>query len=263
MHHPASLRKLLPVTATVLPLSLAAACVLASTTASAAETTYAPPPHDAPPPTDAPPPHDGPAPAPPPNYGPPPGQQPYYGPPPGQQPYYGPAPTYAPPPQPGYGYQYNPGNTEVGRPGGTIQGILGFGGYGSSGFGIGVEGGYTLPNHLYIGGNLTYFADTFASVLLEGQVGYEIIIPRAPVLIRPYGGLGYEHISYTFASAGCTESLCVSGTSASAFIFSLGTVGEYYFTRNLYAGVDLRLDIVTSAGGYTAFDGFGVFGYKF
>jgi len=245
---------------------VAATGVLATTfasTASAGETTYAPPPNYGPAPTYAPPPNYGPAPtyAPPPNYGPAPA--PTYAAPPPQQ-YYGPGqPTYAPPPPPSYGYNYNPNAMDIGRPGGTIAGVLGFGGYGSSGFGLGVEGGYSLPSHVYIGGNFTYFADTFGAYLFEVQGGYDLaVIPRAPVLIRPYAGLGYEHISFTSCGTP-TLSLTCSSAGGGSFLISLGAVGSYFFTRNWFAGVDLRVDIVTATGGYTSFDGFAMGGYKF
>jgi hypothetical protein len=154
---------------------------------------------------------------------------------------------------------------ELGRSGGTVAGILGFGGYGSGGFGIGVEGGYSLPNHIYIGGNFTYFADAFGGYLLEVQGGYDLaVIPRVPILIRPYAGLGFERVSGTVLTFGCSEeSLACTSSSATAFIFSVGAVGNYFFTRNWYAGVDLRLDVVTSYLGYTGFDGFAMGGYKF
>ena len=38
------------------------------------------------------------------------------------------------------------------------------------GFGIGVEGGYTFSNHLYLGANLTYF-EVWAYQVPRGKVG--------------------------------------------------------------------------------------------
>jgi hypothetical protein len=181
--------------------------------------------------------------APPPQYGSPPPQQ--Y-----QQQTYGVAPGYA-------------RNEGVDRAGGVIGGILGFGAHAGSGFALGVEGGYTLPMHLYLGGNFTYFvgSDDVSAYLFEFQVGYDLgVIRQAPVLIRPYIGLGYENFSVT-VPAGC-GAFCPS--SVGSFVITPGVMGAYFFTPHWYAGADLRLDIATASGeAFTVFDLFATGGYKF
>jgi hypothetical protein len=154
---------------------------------------------------------------------------------------------------------------ELDRPGGTIQGLLGFGAYAGSGFGLGVEGGYTLPIHLYLGGNFTYFTGNAveSAYLFEFQVGYDLaVIRRVPILIRPYGGLGYERFNYGLVGdCGIKGAVCEDG--GGSFLISLGAVGTYFFTPHWFAGVDLRIDIPTAGYGWTVFDFFGVGGYKF
>jgi hypothetical protein len=131
------------------------------------------------------------------------------------------------------------------------------------GLGLGVEGGYALRNHVFIGGNFTYFAQTFGGFVFEAQGGYEIPL-RVPVLIRPYGGIGIEHVnSYTICGNPALSLSCTStGTDGNAFVFSIGAEGQYFFTRNWFAGVDFRIDLSTAAD-YTTFNAFGVGGYKF
>jgi hypothetical protein len=220
--------------------------------AAAGDTTYAPPPNYAPPQatvTYAPPPNYGPAPPPPPP------QQYQYAPPP---PAYGPRPAY------GSGF-------DIARQGGTIGGVLGFGTDSYYGFALGVWGGYTLPFHLYLGGAFNYFTgDSFvSSYLFEFQVGYDLaVIPRAPVLIRPYGGLGYEHFSY--GNFGCIDNLDCTNGGLGSLVISIGAQGSYFFTPHWFAGVDIRLDIPTAGQvdhNYVVdpnvFDLFAQGGYKF
>jgi hypothetical protein len=157
---------------------------------------------------------------------------------------------------------------DIARVGPTLQGMLGFGANSGSGFGIGVEGGWTLPAHIYLGGNFTYFFGSAldSAYLLEFQGGYDLaVIKQAPVLIRPYAGLGYEHFSEGAAACGSLAgtNLCDVAGGGGSFVISLGAVGSYFFTRNFFAGVDLRIDIPTAGYGWTVFDGFAIVGYKF
>jgi hypothetical protein len=147
------------------------------------------------------------------------------------------------------------------RPGGMVGGILGFGTHAGQGFGLGAEGGYTFPFHLYAGANFTYFvgSDNVSGFYFAPEVGYDLaVIPRVPILIRPYVGLGYESLSAKF----CVGGNCVSG-STGTFVFSPGVMGDYFFTPHVYAGLDLRLDILTASGGFATFDVFAGGGYKF
>ncbi len=84
------------------------------------------------------------------------------------------------------------------------------------------------------------------------------VIPAAPVLIRPYVGVGYEEVSVSVCGLG----QCVSGGGGSGMI-TPGVLGAYFFTPNIYAGLDLRLDIATASYGSAVFDIFATGGYKF
>ncbi len=61
----------------------------------------------------------------------------------------------------------------IDRAGGIVGAILGVGAKSGYGFGLGAEGGYSLPFHLYLGGNFTYFTGSSgaSAYLFEGQVG--------------------------------------------------------------------------------------------
>jgi hypothetical protein len=255
-----SRRSSLPLPALVAALAVATSGFHAAP-ASAGETQYAPPPNYAPQATVTY--------APPPNYG----TQP-----PPPPPSYGSSYQYAPPP-PAYGPRYYGQGFDIDRGGGTIGGTLGFGTDSYYGFGLGLWGGYTLPGqaHVYLGGAFNYFTgDSFvSSYLLEFQGGYDLaVIPKAPVLIRPYLGLGYEHFSV--GGVGCIDGTinCYSDGFGS-FLISIGAQGSYFFTPHWFAGVDLRLDIPTAGGLHVpgtnvtsvydpnVFDLFAQGGYKF
>jgi hypothetical protein len=209
---------------------------------------YAPPPTYAPPPSPPP----GNYGAPPPRYAPPPAQ---YGPPPQEQRWGGNS-RYA-------------ANFEIARPGWSIEAMLGFGFNSIYDFGIGVRAGYTLPQHIYIGGEFSYFfggtelAYSYATYNIGPEVGYDIGLAAAPVLIRPYVGLGYDGLS--ISGTGC-GTFCQQSTGG--FALWGGAIGTYNFTRNWSAGVDLRLIIptfttFTDGPGIVAFTLSAVGAYKF
>jgi hypothetical protein len=216
---------------------------------------YAPPPTYAPPP---PPPAQVNAQA---NYG---AQPPRYAPPSAQ---YG-----APPPQEqrwGGGSNRYAANFEIARPGWSIDAMLGFGFNSIYDFGIGIRAGYTLPQHIYIGGEFGYFFGgtegfySYATYNLGPEVGYDIGLAAAPVLIRPYVGLGYDGVS--ISGIGCNN-FCAQSTGG--FALWGGAMGTYNFTRNWSAGVDLRLIIPTfnayaDGPGIVAFTLSALGGYKF
>jgi len=238
---------------TVAPLTgLALLCATAST-ALAAETGqpgYAPTatvsvtPAYAPPPTYTPPPPAGYGAAPPPQYAPPP---PQYG---------------APPPRYGgntYGGSGRGADFEIARPGWSISAMLGFGFNDVYNFGLGIRGGYTLPQHFYIGGEFGYFFGetvgdySLATYNLGPEFGYDIGLAAAPVLIRPYVGLGYDGVSVSCGVVTCGGAFARS--SVGGFALWGGAMSTYNFTRNWSAGVDLRL-IIPTFGDYA--DGPGI-----
>jgi hypothetical protein len=102
--------------------------------------------------------------------------------------------------------------------GGSISGLAGFG-TNADGFNFGVRGGYTLQNHWYLGGTIigntglgnTQLAGWGLGFTLGAEAGYEIA--AGPVVIRPYGGLGFTSQSYSgYAGTGTyNATLCAEG----------------------------------------------------
>lgn len=89
------------------------------------------------------------------------------------------------------------------------------------GFGLGVRGGKTLDNHLYLGGSAVYhFAgcgysgyyyapgvaySTSASVFYLGpEAGYDFVL--GPVVLRAYGGLGPAFLNASVSGPGVNQS---------------------------------------------------------
>jgi hypothetical protein len=193
---------------------------------------------------------------------------PTYAPPPAPAGNYGPAPQYQAPPPQGQGQYAAPpprygGNSryaadfEIARSGWSIEALLGFGFNSIYGFGLGVRAGYTLPQHIYIGGEFGYYfggTDNFysyATYNLGPEIGYDIGLAAAPVLIRPYAGLGYDGVSVSYGGVGTVGCGQFCASSYGGFALWGGALGTYNFTRNWSAGVDLRLIIptFTQAGG--------------
>jgi hypothetical protein len=147
---------------------------------------------------------------------------------------------------------------------------------GGAGFAFGVEGGYTFPMHLYIGGAFDYKVGGFNTWLFEPQVGYDLaLFGDLPIMLRPYIGLGYESLSYGGAIAsGCNgnaeceaEANAISSavsTSAGGFVISPGVLGTYAITPHIYVGGELRFDIGLVTGGTAAtVNILGTGGYRF
>ncbi len=154
--------------------------------------------------------------------------------------------------------------------------LLGYGFESSYKFGLGVRGGYTLPQKIYIGGTFVYhfgesesaggFTASESLFYVGAEGGYDIALPSAPqILIRPYLGLGFESVSVSTSGINSIGGVVVntSGASASGFSFWPGATGLYSFTPNLSAGVDARVVVATFGGGDTAFALFLTGQYKF
>jgi hypothetical protein len=163
---------------------------------------------------------------------------------------------------------------EANRPGFSVAGLLGFevlgNGFGAA-FGFGARAGYTLPMHLYVGGDLGYTVGPVGFFHLQGEVGYELGVASVPaLLIRPYAGVGFAYASVG-GGGGCQTiagtTVCVNGGGgggAAAFLFSPGTVVAYDVTPNFFVGGDVRIPILAGSGVTTV--GFGILGtggYKF
>lgn len=127
--------------------------------------------------------------------------------------------------------------------------------------GLGLRGGKTLDNHIYLGGAFVYHVGTSASATVEGmtitssvsgfylgpEIGYDIAVTTpAPLVVRPYVGVG-------LSDASASSSV---GTSASSSELSIwpGVACHYQLTGSKYElGGDLRF--VTGPWGTS----FGVF----
>ena len=170
-------------------------------------------------------------------------------------------------------------------PGWSVAGLIGFGFEGYNSFGIGGRFGYTLPNHVYLGGTFidypgvaNYYGNAF-STGLEG--GYEI--EAGPLLVRPYGGIGLVDVSYAYGYYSGTG-VCyypngqpytcgayVNGPSSSAVFFAFWAGGTALFPlgegKHWIVGGDLRLMItgINAAYGNQAFgiNLMGTGGYRF
>jgi len=154
---------------------------------------------------------------------------------------------------------------------------LGYGFDSAYKFGLGVRGGYTLAQKVYLGGTFVYhFGESQSAggitssehLLYVGpEGGYDIVIPSAPqILIRPYLGLGFESVSVSNSGSVVVNGVAVAAAgsaSASGFSFWPGVTGLYSFTPSLSAGLDARVVVATFGGGDTTFALFLAGQYKF
>lgn len=123
--------------------------------------------------------------------------------------------------------------------------------------GLGLRGGYTLPQSFYVGGVFDYFfgstqTDTVpmpygitASLekknhlwLLGGEFGYDVGLAPS-IVVRPYVGLGYTSAyGKACTTVTGTPTTCRSSTDNNAF-FELG--GSFnYFNGRFFFGGDAR-----------------------
>lgn len=137
-------------------------------------------------------------------------------------------------------------------------------GYGSNGlykFGLGVRGGYTLPQKIYIGGSFVYhFGETETEIdasvsehmfYLGPEGGYDFAIPGVPqLLVRPYLGLGYASFHASASGDAVGTQLAVS---QSGFALWPSVTGLYSFTPNISAGLDARVVVPTFGDSDAAF----------
>jgi hypothetical protein len=162
--------------------------------------------------------------------------------------------------------------SEPDRPGVSVGLLLGYGFDDAYKFGLGARGGYTLPQKVYIGGTFVYHfgesqsdGSTTASehlFYLGPEGGYDFAIPGAPILVRPYLGLGFESVSVS-VSGPEFNGTTIGGGSASGLSFWPGVTGLYSITPNISAGLDARVVLATFGGGDTTFAMFLAGQYKF
>jgi hypothetical protein len=134
-------------------------------------------------------------------------------------------------------------------------------------FGLGLRGGKTLPNHVYVGGSFVYntgqseayypyagygvvaaVSTASASLFYVGpEAGYDIVLKY--VTLRAYSGVGIAHttVSYSAVSASYAylgpPSVSIGG-SASATTLAIwpGMSAEYVIPRTMFfVGGDVRL----------------------
>jgi hypothetical protein len=150
------------------------------------------------------------------------------------------------------------------RQGASLGILIGYGSNSLFKFGLGVRGGYTLAQKIYIGGSFVYhFGETQTDVDVTAsehmfyfgpEGGYDFVIPGVPqILIRPYLGLGYAsfHVSESGNVIG-NGPVGVSGSS-SGFALWPSVTGLYSFTPNFSGGLDVRVVVPTFGDSDAAF----------
>jgi hypothetical protein len=122
--------------------------------------------------------------------------------------------------------------------------------------GIGARGGYTLPMNLYIGGTFVYhlgnststpFGDVKVNAYYFGaEVGYDLA--AGPVVIRPYGGLGYATFIIKTPAIDLGQFGSVPGTSASTSKFAFWPGATLlYPLGGAFIGADARFLLITDS----------------
>jgi hypothetical protein len=145
-------------------------------------------------------------------------------------------------------------------------------GYGTEGFnvGLGLRAGYTLTNHIYLGGTFVYHfvsdqsmagAQASARVFYPAaEVGYDFHIKR--VTLRPYGGAGvlFGSVSTNLALLGRSAS---TSSSSSSFSVYPGVMAAWEIPNTqAFVGGDARL-VLDFDGGDPSFGVFATGGVRF
>jgi hypothetical protein len=115
----------------------------------------------------------------------------------------------------------------VDEPGWSVAGLLGLGFTNFYGFGLGARGGYTLPNHVYLGGTLVYSFgwSGYGSFFTGFEGGYDI--EAGPLIVRPYGGVGPIWVTFP----GCIYTTQV----VNGVVISNGCAGSGNYTAAYFA----------------------------
>jgi hypothetical protein len=143
------------------------------------------------------------------------------------------------------------------KQGGSVAGLIGFGAN-AYGFGLGVRGGYTLPNNVYIGGTALLnvgFGGWGAGFTIGAEGGYQFA--AGPVVVRPYGGLGFVDENYSYGGYGnvgaAAQAACNAGVTAdcnlggyggttTSFAFWVGGTAIYDFKGGpWFVAADIRM----------------------
>jgi hypothetical protein len=137
--------------------------------------------------------------------------------------------------------------------------------------GVGARVGYTLPQHVYIGGTFMYHFGTSDETTVAGktvgasvslfypaaEVGYDVHVGEA--LIRPYAGVG---VLFAHASVSGLGGTTQSATDSSMGIYP-GVTASYEIPKSpAFVGADLRL-LFATRGGDPSFGAFLTGGVRF
>jgi hypothetical protein len=139
----------------------------------------------------------------------------------------------------------------------TAAPLLGFG-TNNLNFGVGVRGGYTLSQHVYVGAAFMYHFGTSYSyggylggaaneisvhaLYPSGEVGYDFHV--GPVTIRPYGGVGIGFVTASSTLANVSG----SATNSSLVIYPGATAFWNIPRSDFFVGGDTRMLILTRGG---------------
>jgi hypothetical protein len=137
--------------------------------------------------------------------------------------------------------------------GASVAGLVGFGAN-SYGFSTGVRGGYTLPNHVYLGGTflLNVGLGGWGAGFTTGfEGGYEFA--AGPIVVRPYGGVGFADENYggygntynatlcaEFGGTYCNNTNGYGGTTTSIAFWAGGTAIYDFKGGPWFVAGDLR-----------------------
>jgi hypothetical protein len=134
--------------------------------------------------------------------------------------------------------------------------MLGFA-FNDIGFGIGARGGYTMDQHVYIGGTLLYHfgQDDVSAFLIGAEGGYDFI--AGPVVIRPYLRLGVSIVSVNVPSVPLPGGGTAGGGSASSTNVALwpGCTVLYPIPGNerWFVGGDARVLVINDFNTFALF----------
>ena len=140
------------------------------------------------------------------------------------------------------------------EPHASAAALVGYGFHDVGGFGLGVRGGYTLRQNIYLGGTFVYHFGTTQDFVgaeqhfnmyyfgFEGDYDFQV----DPVIIRPYLGLGPAFGHYSLEPCVDTVgpfSIPCSDTNTNFGIWLGGTV-LYPINEQWFIGGDFKLPIV-------------------
>jgi Outer membrane protein beta-barrel domain len=129
--------------------------------------------------------------------------------------------------------------------------------------GLGARVGYTLPMNLYVGGTFVYhlgeskdYPDHSTKMnvwYVAGEVGYSLA--EAPLVIRPYGGIGMARASRDVTGRDVTG---LGSQSLTRLVFWPG-VTALFRIGNAFVGADMRYVVMTNVSDRSSGNSLGMF----